>query len=1008
MTALTTSDFRSFFQELWNGAVPFDWQQELVDQIIETRRWPDLIDIPTGLGKTTAIDIALFALAVETSETSDRSAWVFPHRIAMVVDRRVIVDQAAERANAIRDAIVNAPPGSTCARVRDALYKRAGQELTSINQQTPPLLSSVLRGGIVRDETWARHPEIPAVLASTVDQVGSRLLFRGYGLSTGARPIHAGLLANDTLYLLDEVHLARPFAETLTAVAELSTRGEVSVIPRRFGVVQLSATPFGKAETRFPERPLDRPTTEQTPTASNNTIAARRLGSSKPAELIEVKVPIDAAKANQTFAKEVAAQVQRRIPGNTRIAVMVNRVDTARRVAALLQDNTKTADSFDVVLLTGRMRPVDRDHVVANLIGNRLAPKPRDNDEKPIVVVATQSLEAGADFDFDVLITECASIDALRQRFGRVDRDGQRWISHQTSTSAVLCRSTDAQAKKPDPVYGNALAATWQWLIDQEVIDFGYGAMPNPSGNDLAPLLPPIEHAPRLAATHLDRWVQTSEREVSAEPDVAQWLHGIAATDPFADVQVVWREAVDPALLSWPTESHVDHRPHDEDAAIALTELIEALPPLAAETLGVPIGEVRRWLNNEENDPLLADAPGTSTADQPSHSPRSLRRVIRWSGDGVEVITASQVRPGDTIVVPATAGGIKAHNWDPTSDEPVHDVSEKLRRDSRGVVAILLTPKRCKTLRIDPPDREALEHVPASQRIATLTELIETRIDDLGLTGVELTPWRASLVPTRADSDGVIQSDFLLTARVRDTRTEDNLATDSTDDALSLIGQPVRLDNHLAGVGNQAQAFGAALGWSDATVRAVRLAGELHDVGKADSRFQFMLAGGSIPGTLLAKSSMTATDGANQRITRRNAGYPIGTRHELMSLALIADLDDLVQDNSDLDTDLVKYLVATHHGWGRYRFRPSFDNRPETVTLSVNTDALGSLSLSASSDHGLEAIGSGHAERFWDLTYRYGWWTLAYLEAVVRLADHRRSQLEQFGAVEQDAYVKGV
>lgn len=990
MADVSIDDFEAFFTEVWPGSEPFPWQSELVRKVHQERRWPDLVDLPTGAGKTSLVDIAVFLLALDARQPTEQR-WM-PRRVVLVVDRRVVVDQAEERGARLAHALVSAT---------DGVVRSVADCLRSLSGGGPPLVRTVLRGGIERDETWARRPDIPVIVSSTVDQVGSRLLFRGYGLSSGMRPIHAGLLGNDVLFLLDEVHLARPFAETLAAVGNYRHWHAVDALPLpdRWQVVELTATPTTQSEHRFPAAPLD---------PGSHPVLARRLRATKPARLEVVKVAADAGKANQQFATrcvELAHELRSDDHVRT-LGVIVNRVDTARRVARQLGE---FREELDVVLLTGRMRGLDRDKALRQW-GERLRiGRERTPDDRPLVVVATQSIEAGADFDLDGVVTECAGVDALRQRFGRVDRDGRLSEAGTPSRSVIAIRSSDVAAASPDPIYGGAIGSTWAWLCGLDTVDFGITAL-NASigGADLQPLLPPRDRAPRLLPGHLDQWVQTSLRPSDTEALVGRWLHGIEHDEAVDDVELVWRADLDASLLS----SAVFHE-YAEDVSAR----IAACPPVSGESLGVTIREFRRWATGNGVDPSTSDTTGGEAGEEASEVADAPVRnaFLRWSRGRADLIGVRDVRPGDTLVVPSAVGGLSLDNWDPASGAPVRDVALEGARVQRGRAVARLSPA-LPGAGADVPDPDVLEHESKHERTKMLKRYLEglaAEADDDRVREVfehlACQPARALRVRAFAHrvADGALHRSYVVTTTTPLARkgADTDLAPDDGADAVSFTGvRRVTLAAHLHGVGGWAELLAGNLGVAKEVVADLGLAGRLHDLGKADSRFQRWLGGGldgAASGELLAKSSTPDFDRLARSKARKLSGYPMGARHELLSLAMVQGPSGPVA--AAHDPELVVFLVASHHGFGRYRFDPCCDPTPETVRFEAEGTEVG-----ASSDHGLHRLDAGVPDLFWPLVRRYGWFGLAWLEAILRLADHARSRQEQEQETDEDAPAEAV
>lgn len=696
MNPLTTQDFARFAHAVY-GHELFPWQTRLAEQVLTTGKWPALLDIPTGAGKTIALDVALFALAANPSRA--------PRRIVFVVDRRVIVSQVAAQVHRLRETL-RQPQGDTgiVAEVARRLATLSGMS----SEHGVPFVFAELRGGIALDNSWAARPDTPTVLVSTVDQVGSRLLFRGYGVSGSLRPVHAGLLGHDALLLLDEVHLSRPFAQTLH---ELGTyHRPAGPLPDRWHVVEMTATPTGAG---YDENDILR--LDDADLAEGSPLAPR-LQATKQATLKMVgsktQDPNDALIQHiPPFATSIPGQV---------VGIIVNRVATAAAIADKLAAQIEQPDR--VVLLTGRMRPLDRDDMWEQVKSEVQAGRTRTSGPR-LYVVATQTIEAGADLDFDALITEIAPVDALRQRFGRVDRLGA--LSQTGTPSQVMVVAAHAQTQKQfdDHIYGPALSATWRELESchgSGVFDVG------PLSRSL-PVAPECQtralEAPLLLDSHLDALVQTNPAP-AADLDITRWLHG--PQDTPADVNLVWRADLDDGFLRAARPAGAGNENHER-----LVELLLACPPKSSEAVALPVWSVISWLRSAATTGDLADVdqPGPESEPPPDSTVQDAHLVVRWAGVNTEVITASEVRPGDTLVVPAARGGLRKHNWDPRSREEVGDLGDRAQL-AAGLARTLRLHTRVIAAHVEHP-----ESLPAPPYRSTRTMTSLTTSAPISLTG---------------------------------------------------------------------------------------------------------------------------------------------------------------------------------------------------------------------------------------------------------------------------------
>ncbi len=913
---MTTSmpTFPEFYRAV-NGRDPFPWQQRLADQIARAEQWPGEIGVPTGLGKTACLEIAVWWLASQADrEPVDRTA---PTRIWWVVNRRLLVDSTTEQAKKLANLLNGCDSARSSSRNQPVLAVAGQLRRLCVDPEVPPLEVISLRGGIT--SRTPLDPSQPAVILCTLPMYGSRLLFRGYG--SNLRPVDAAMAGTDCLVLLDEAHLAPHLNSLVDALADCVPDSQPPINgPRSTAtLVALTATGDPDSKKRFD---LDH-------TDYAHAEVRKRLDAVKPMELRNGK---SGDSVRQLTDATLDLMRRARSPGT--FLVFVNTPKNARGVFdRLLKETADMKLEADLLLLTGLNREREANRIRSQILNPddgmaSMRPK-QENRPCHLVVVATQTLEVGADIDAEYLVTEACGVRALTQRLGRLNRLGR--YSHACAVYVHMPpQKPKESASKVEnwPVYGNEPATVLERLEEaRQDSDERVNLSPRLVAGILGPPGDELGWAPEVLPGILWEWIKTTTPPVGEAP-VEPYFNGIAS--PRYTVSVIWRTY--------------------------LPQADERLWPRATdrEAVDISIREFKEALGDEVTD------------------------IYRLSSDGVtsEEVSVTDLRPGDRIVLPTDRGLLDEFGWNAASTDPVVDMSlaqNGLPLDPKAIMRLcgidLAGPIR-KALGNDVDDIDEIDN---DERELAINEIVNAIQSADPPPGWGLDEW--------AEFTGSLKS-WIVKARkevprlgVINPRREARI---DEFDEMSL-GSLATLDGHGQAVGRRAKMVAEHVGLSTRLVEVIELAGKLHDIGKADRRFQLWLDPEGKGGTEMAKSDTPRHLWDAMRVT---AGWPRGGRHEDLSARLVcAWLKEQPDWGTDIERDLLIHLVISHHGKGRPLVPPVQDGTRETVRSRIS-----GTSVEAPAD--LSEVDWGQAVRFRRLNNHFGPWGLALLEAIVRRSDH--------------------
>lgn len=848
LPSITRDEFGEFFAAL-DAALndepkgerkhyPFSWQEEVLDHICEHGVWPERINAPTGSGKSSVVDIHLFANALAAVGAAPR----VPRRLCVTVGRRALVDSQADRASKILDRMGKALADESG---EPGILRRVAEALQSFQTRNDEKGSKPFETGHIRGELSNRNLPVTdisacAIIAATPDMYGSRALFRGYGSTKAARPRETALLTMDTVMVLDEAHMNRQLLHTTQRIAQLQKR-EVNLGVPTLQVVETTATPSTEdsesttlgVDIEALDSPNDKELRKRVYSHKELMLHPIDKWDGKPGNSPTVNAAVDAIKKFLAHREAGAGSNEAHT-----IGCIVNHVRTAIAIKEALIKNKVLEKAEEVQLLVGRMRPYD----LENLQNKHRKLFTTEGDKSVKVVVATQTLEVGIDVDFADLVTELAPASSLAQRFGRVNRLGRR----KDSKVVVIEPASGDLVKKDAPPYKAVdLSNAYAWL---EVLN---GAE-NPSVNPAAMVKnPPVQSSPERLLYQRPEWpdlleFSRTDENPYDEPDLDLWLHDSLDAETAMGGVIVR-----------------DNLPSNTSAAMEILKT-SYFAPSDRETFPANLKILQEILDYQ---------------DEHGVKPRKFLyrqgEISLWQDADHGDENNQSLAPGDVLIL--DTGSI------PFTNQGIAVTQRELPSKKEELKAVpflngtLYVYEKCadrekdfrEYLGLSPEEVAELLDSQASDGQKRIASELSTEAED----GQEVIAWYADV-------------------------TDDKKSIEGSDIAQELAPtDPVLLDDHQNDVAERTRQLAENLGLAPEFSEALELAAKYHDEGKRDLRFQQML-GADPDADALAKSGHRSVAEAYR--ARSRSALPRGWRHEQLSALMVAASSEKVGEHRDL------------------------------------------------------------------------------------------------------------